>query len=287
MQIGSLLTELGTVAVARRGDALVELPGTVEQLIADGEDVLRRAIESATTVHAFDESRLAPLLGPAVPNPGKVLCIGKNYADHAEELGGKPPEKPEVFLRSRTSLAAPCAPVYRPRSSRLMDWEVELAVVIGKPGRYIPASEAMRHIFGYAVFNDFSFRDFQRFGSQWIPGKNFDRSGPLGPFVVTADEVADPFDLELSCVIERDGRQEQMQHSNTSLMVHRIPDLIAYISLWSTLEPGDVIATGTPGGVGDGRNPKRFLTPGETVLTRITGVGELKNQVLEEAAAAS
>lgn len=286
MQIGSLITERGTVAVARRGDALVELPGTVQQLIAAGEDSLRGAIESSTATHPLDEARMSRL-GPAVPNPGKVLCIGKNYADHAEELGGTPPEKPEVFMRSRTSLAAPCAPVFRPRSSSAMDWEVELAVVIGKPGRYIAASAAMEHVFGYAVFNDISFRDFQRFGSQWTPGKNFDRSGPLGPFVVSADEIADPFNLDLSCVIESNGRQEEMQHSNTSLMVHRIPDLIAYISLWATLEPGDVIATGTPGGVGDGRNPKRFLVPGETILTRVTGLGELKNQVLEEAVAAS
>ena len=283
MRIGSLLTERGGVAVALRGDELVELPGTVEQLIAGGEDALRRAFEDAATTHPNDPGRL----GPAVPSPGKVLCIGRNYADHAAELGNVTTSEPDVFVRARTSLAPPCAPVYRPRSSERMDWEVELAIVIGKPGRYIAAGDAMGHIFGYSVFNDISFRDFQRHATQWTAGKNFDRSGPLGPFVVTADEVSDPFDLDLSCVIARDGREEEMQHSNTSLMVHRIPDLIAYISLWTTLEPGDVIATGTPGGVGDGRNPKRYLVPGETLISRVAGVGELKNQVLEEAAAAS
>jgi acylpyruvate hydrolase len=283
MRIGSLLTERGAIAVAQRGSELVELPGTVEQLIAGGADALRHAVDAATTSHPLEVTRL----GPAVPSPGKILCIGRNYADHAAELGNTTTETPEVFMRARTSLAPPCGPVYRPRASRRMDWEVELAVVVGRPGRYIDAGRALEHVFGYAVFNDISFRDFQRHASQWIPGKNFDRSGPLGPFVVTPDEVGDPFDLDLSCVIERDGREEEMQRSNTSLMVHRIPDVIAYISLWTTLEPGDVIATGTPAGVGDGRNPKRYLVPGETLITRVERVGELKNQVLEEAAPAS
>ncbi len=283
MRIGSLLTERGAPAVALRANPLVELPGTVETLIAGGAAALGPAIAAATTAHPYDPGRL----GPAVPNPGKILCIGRNYADHAAELGNTTSAKPDIFPRVRTSLAPPCAPIYRPRSSERMDWEVELAVVIGKAGRYIDAADAMDHVFGYAVFNDISFRDFQRHASQWIPGKNFDRSGPLGPFVVTADEVPDPFDLELTCAIARDGKEEEMQHSNTSLMVHRIPDVIAYISLWTTLEPGDVIATGTPAGVGDGRNPKRYLVPGETLVSRVAGLGELKNQVLEEAAAAS
>ena len=281
MKIGTLRTDAGQRTVVVRGEELVEVDGSVGELLAD-----RSRFEGAA-----QGGRTHPLAGadlaPAVPNPGKILCIGKNYADHAEELGGTPPDKPEVFLRSRTSLAGPYDAVHRPRVSQRMDWEVELAVVIGRRCRYVEPDQAMDVVGGYAVFNDISFRDYQRNASQWIPGKNFDGSGPLGPFVVTPDEVGDPFNLEISCLIQRDGKEEVMQRSNTSLMVHSIPAVIAYITQWATLEPGDVIATGTPGGVGDGRNPKRYLVPGETLVTRVAGVGELKNQVLEEGAADS
>lgn len=282
MRIGNLRTDQGLRMVAVRDGELVELEGSINDLLAK-PDARQKAFDRARKTHPLEGADLAP----AVPAPGKILCIGKNYADHAEELGGTPPEKPEVFFRSRTSLAGPNDAVKRPRVSEKMDWEVELAVVIGRGGRYIPIDTAMGHVGGYCVFNDFSIRDYQRFGSQWGPGKNFDGTGPLGPFVVTADEIADPFDLELTCTVASDAGEELMQRSNTSLMVHRIPNVIAYISEWATLEPGDVIATGTPGGVGDGRNPKRFLRPGETVLTAVAGLGVLKNQVLEEAATGS
>jgi acylpyruvate hydrolase len=173
--------------------------------------------------------------------------------------------------------------VLRPHVSEQMDWEVELAVVIGKPGRYIRAGSALDHVGGYCVFNDISFRDFQNFGSQWTPGKNFDGSGPLGPFVVTPDEVGDPFSLDLSCAVRHpDGPEETLQSSNTSLMIRGIPDLIAFLSQFTTLEPGDVIATGTPGGVGFGRKPPVWLQPGQTVICRIEALGDLKNQVVEE-----
>jgi acylpyruvate hydrolase len=279
MRIGTLRSDGGLRTVALRDEELVELEGSIIDLLADPARA-RRALDAGGATHPLSTADLAP----AVPNPGKILCIGKNYADHAEELGGTPPEKPEVFLRTGTSLAGPHDALIRPHVSQRMDWEVELAVVIGRRARYVAPERAMEIVAGYCVFNDISFRDYQRNGSQWIPGKNFDGSGPLGPFVVTANEVSDPFDLELTCIIERDGREEVMQRSNSSLMVHRIPDLIAYITQWATLEPGDVIATGTPGGVGDGRNPKRYLVPGETVVTRVAGLGALKNQVLEEAA---
>lgn len=280
MRIGTLNTDRGPRAVALRDGALVELEGTVASLLAGGPDSMRRALEAATTQYPLDESRLLP----AVHNPGKILCVGRNYADHAAELGNHTPDRvPEIFLRSRTSLAGPYQDVFRSRASTSMDFEVELALVIGRPGRYINAADAMTHIAGYCVFNDISYRDFQNFGSQWIPGKNFDGSGPLGPFLVTADEIADPFDLDLTCtIVAADGGEQEMQRSNTSLMVHRIPDVIAFISQFTTLEAGDVIATGTPGGVGFGRRPPRWLEPGETVVCRVEGVGELKNKVLEE-----
>lgn len=285
MRIGTLNTDRGPRAVALRDGALVELAGTVASLLAGGPDSMRRALEAATTEHPLDESRLLP----AVPDPGKILCVGRNYADHAAELGNAPPSvHPEIFMRARSSLLPPFAPVRRPRVSEQLDFEVELAVVIGRPGRHIRPGDAMEHVGGYAAFNDFSVRDYQNFGSQWIPGKNFDGSGPLGPYVVTADEAGDPFDLDISLtIVTADGREERMQASNTRLMVHRIPDVIAFCSEWTTLEPGDVIATGTPAGVGFGRRPYRWLEPGETVLTAVEGVGTLKNQVLEEAVATS
>ncbi len=280
MRLGTLWTDAGARTVVLRDGQLAGVPGSLRELLAGGPDQLRRAVDSATSLDAYDPSRL----GPAVPDPGKVLCIGRNYADHVEELGGgEPPARPEVFMRSRTSLAGPYQPVSRPRVSEKMDWEVELAVVIGKPGRYIPARSALDHVGGYCVFNDISFRDFQHFGSQWTPGKNFDRSGPLGPFLVTPDEVADPCSLDLTCVVRHpDGAEETVQSSNTSLMIHSIPDLIAFLSQFTTLEPGDVIATGTPGGVGDGRKPPVWLKPGQTVICRIEALGDLKNQVVEE-----
>ena len=280
MRLGTLWTDAGARTVVLRDGQLAGVPGSIGELLAGGPDHLRRAVDSATSLEAYDPSRL----GPAIPDPGKVLCIGKNYADHVEELGDRePPARPEVFMRSRTSLAGPYRPVSRPRVSEKMDWEVELAVVIGKRGRYIPAGSALDHVGGYCVFNDISFRDFQHFGSQWTPGKNFDGSGPLGPFLVTPDEVADPCDLDLMCVVRHpDGAEETVQSSNTSLMIHSIPDLIAFLSQFTTLEPGDVIATGTPGGVGDGRKPPVWLKPGQTVICRVEALGDLKNQVVEE-----
>ena len=279
MRIGTLQTDSGLRTVAVRDGRLVELGGEVKELLAGGREAQQRALDAAGAEHPLEEARL----GPAVPNPGKILCVGRNYADHAAETGHAVSEKPEIFLRARTSLLGPFQPVVMPRVSRQLDFEVELAVVIGRGGRYIPAAQAMEHVGGYAVFNDFSIRDYQTRNSQWIPGKNFDRSGPLGPFVVTPDEVPDPFNLEISLKVD----QETMQSSNTRLMVHRIPDVISFCSEWTTLEPGDVIATGTPSGVGLGRKPPRWLEPGETVFTTVEGVGTLKNQVLEEGRAAS
>jgi len=283
MRIGTLDTDQGLRTVALRGDRLLELEASIPDLLAGGREAQERALQGAGREHDLDESRLAP----AVPHPGKILCVGRNYADHAAELGNTVSPKPEIFLRARTSLLGPFAPVRRPRVSEQLDFEVELAVIIGRGGRYIPAARAMDHVGGYAAFNDFSIRDYQFFGSQWIPGKNFDGSGPLGPFVVTPDEVPDPFHLEISLTIQGAGGEERMQSSNTHLMVHRIPEVIAFCSEWTTLEPGDVIATGTPAGVGSGRQPQRWLAPGETVLTAVEGVGTLKNQVLEEERASS
>lgn len=280
MRLGTLNTDDGQRAVALREGELIELPGSVRELLAAGPDAQRRALDRARRSHRFEPARL----GPAVADPGKVLCIGRNYAEHVRELGGEvAPARPEVFIRCRTSLAGPYQPVKRPRVSEQMDWEVELAVVIGRPGRYVTAGRAMEHVAGYCVFDDISFRDFQNAGRQWTPGKNFDGSGPLGPFLVTADEAPDPFHLDLtSRLVDADGGERVMQRSNTSLMIRPIPELIEFVSLFTTLEPGDVIATGTPGGVGFGRRPPVWMRPGETIVCSIEGLGELKNKVVEE-----
>ncbi len=280
MRLGNLHTREGIKPVAIRDGSLLELSDSISQLLGRGSRAITEATRRAKRSHALDESKLAP----AVLRPGKILCIGKNYADHAEELGGEAPGKPEVFMRAWTSLCGPYQPLARPHVSPMMDYEVELAVVIGKPGRYIRAEGAWDHVGGYSVFNDVSIRDFQNFGQQWTPGKNFDGLGPLGPWVVTPDEVSRPQELELSTtVVGLDGKEELLQHSNTKRMVHGIADLIAYLSLFTTLEAGDVIATGTPSGVAMARQPQRWLTPGETVICRVEGLGETRNLVVAEA----
>lgn len=274
--------------VAARDDRLFDLaaaapdlPPSLRLVLAtDGwQERLKRALEAAPEVPWEPE-----LLLPPVPDPGKVLCIGRNYAAHAEELGHTVvDERPEVFVRTRTSLAGPYQEIARPRVSEQLDYEVELAVWIGRGGRHIAAADALRHVAGYSVFNDGSVRDYQLTREQWTAGKNFDRTGPLGPFLVTADEVPDPHALELSTTVLRaDGSEEELQRSSTSLLVHRIPELIAYLTEWTTLEPGDVIATGTPPGVGLGRKPPRWLQPGETLISRVEGLGELRNPVVAE-----
>jgi 2-keto-4-pentenoate hydratase/2-oxohepta-3-ene-1,7-dioic acid hydratase in catechol pathway len=289
MRLGTLLTEGGARVVAAREGGVVDLlaadpdlPPTLREMLAD--ESLAPRLEAAAELGVVEPLDPARLL-PAIPDPGKVLCIGRNYAEHAAETGHAVQEsRPEVFVRTRTSLTAPYAPVAVPSLSEQLDYEVELAVIIGRRGRHVPAAAALEHVAGYAVFNDFSVRDYQIAREQWTAGKNFDGTGPLGPFVVTADEVPDPHGLELSTtVIGRDGTEELLQRSNTSLLVHRIPELIAYITEWSTLEPGDVIATGTPAGVGLGRNPRRWLRAGETVISRVETLGELRNSVVDEA----
>jgi len=288
VRIGTLRRAPESLLVAFDGDRLLdlraaapELPTTLREVLRqDGwQERLGRAAEAAPEVPWEPE-----LLLPPIPDPGKVLCIGRNYAAHAKELGhATVDERPEVFVRTRTSLASPYQEIARPRVSEQLDYEVELAFVIGRAGRHVAAADAMRHVAGYCVFNDVSVRDYQLTREQWTAGKNFDGTAPFGPFLVTADEVPDPHDLELSTTVElAGGGEEELQRSRTSLLVHRIPELIAYITDWTTLEPGDVIATGTPPGVGLGRQPPRWLRPGETLISRVQGLGELRNRVVEE-----
>ncbi len=270
-------TAAGPVAAVKRDGQYFRLGSSLRQLLDEGR--LTAAGKAAGESINVTEDMLLPVL----PDPRKILCVGRNYLEHVAELGNTVTKAPEIFVRVPTSLARPYGPVISPTVSERFDWEVELAVVIGKAGRHITESEAFDHVAGYCVFNDFTARDYQRATSQWTPGKNFDQTGPLGPELVTPDEVADPAQLEIWLTI--DGAE--MQRSNTRLLIHTIPAIIAFVSTFATLLPGDVIATGTPGGVGDGRNPKRFLRPGEVVVSGIDGIGQLRNVVTSEGAAAT
>jgi acylpyruvate hydrolase len=217
-------------------------------------------------------------LAPPVPDPEKVLCIGLNYREHAAEAEKEEPDTPIVFAKFRTSLIADGESIELPPSNpSMIDWEGELAVVIGRRAHRVAEAEALDHVAGYMPFNDVSGRDLQLASPQWTMGKAFDTSGPCGPTLVLADEVADPHDLQLRTILNG----EVVQEASTGEMIFSIANLIAFISSLITLEVGDVIATGTPSGVGYARDPKRFLAAGDVVEVEIEGVGRLRNPVKE------
>jgi 2-keto-4-pentenoate hydratase/2-oxohepta-3-ene-1,7-dioic acid hydratase in catechol pathway len=216
-----------------------------------------------------------PLPGAAV----RYLCIGVNYRDHAGEMGRTLPEYPTVFIRFASSLVGHDVPVVAPRASSSFDYEGELAVVIGRPGRRIPAARVLEHVAGYACFGDHSVRDYQRHTSQFTPGKNFDRSGAFGPWIVTRDEIPDPAALVLETRVNGSLRQS----ASVSELIFDVPAIIAYLSEVMELRPGDVIATGTPAGVAAARGPEFYLRPGDVVEVSISGLGALRNEVVAEA----
>lgn len=243
-------------------------------LLADGE----AAMEAVRRV-ASRQGRPYPAeaLEPAVPAPRRILCLGVNYLEHALEGGRQAPTWPESFVRGADSVAAPYGPLVRPALSERFDYEGELGLVIGAGGRLIPAEKAMEAIAGYVVLNDGSAREWQRAASQWTAGKNFDATMPIGPEVVTTDEV-DISDVQLTTTLNG----EVMQSARTSQMIVDVPSTIEYLSSFTTLRPGDVIATGTPGGVGFARTPPVWLKDGDVVEIAIEGVGTIRNRVVEE-----
>jgi 2-keto-4-pentenoate hydratase/2-oxohepta-3-ene-1,7-dioic acid hydratase in catechol pathway len=233
----------------------------------------RQKVHSTDTV-PLDQARLhAPL-----PNPPRVFAIGLNYRDHAVESGMAIPTTPVVFFKLTTSVIGPGEAIILPKNSTQPDYEAEFAFVIGKGGYRIPASAWRDHVFGYTIVNDVSARDVQSSSTQWSMSKSFPTFCPLGPAIVSADEVADPHQLAISLTI--DG--ETLQNSNTRELVFKVPELIEYLSSITPLLPGDIISTGTPPGVGLGRNPKRWLRPGETVTVTVEGLGSLTNPVVAE-----
>ena len=216
-------------------------------------------------------------IGPCVGGVGKFICIGLNYADHAAEAGMQAPSEPIVFLKATSAISGPYDPVQIPRGSQKTDWEVELGVVIGEPGKYIEERDALEHVAGYCVVNDVSERDFQlNRGGQWVKGKSADTFGPIGPWLVTRDEVPDPQNLDLW--LEVDG--ERVQHGNTAKMFFGVARIVSYVSQFMSLQPGDVIATGTPAGVGMGHKPPRFLKPGMRMRLGVQGLGEQAQEVV-------
>ena len=215
---------------------------------------------------------------PAVPAPERILCLGVNYTEHAIEGGREVPTWPEAFVRGRESVLGPYADLARPALSEKFDFEGELGIVIGAGGRYIPADKAMDAIAGFTVLNDASLRDWQRAGTQWTAGKNFDATMPIGPEIVTPDEV-DISDLALTTTLNG----QVMQAARTSQMLVDVPSAVEFFASFTTLRPGDVIATGTPGGVGFARTPPVWLQPGDVIEVTIEGIGTIRNRVVAEA----
>jgi 2-keto-4-pentenoate hydratase/2-oxohepta-3-ene-1,7-dioic acid hydratase in catechol pathway len=241
-------------------------------------DALQEAIEKGWLVKRKDAYWFAP-----VPRPGKLICIGLNYRDHAAESKMAIPERPVVFSKFTSSVIAPGEPVVLPASSTQVDYEAELAVVIGRRAKNVSAARALDYVLGYTCFNDVSARDFQFADGQWQRGKSCDTFGPMGPAIVTTDVVSDPHQLSIKLVLNGNT----MQDSNTNQLIFPVPELIEFLSRTITLEPGDVIATGTPAGVGFARTPPVFLQPGDKMEVIIEKVGWLNNPVVgaEEAVA--
>jgi 2-keto-4-pentenoate hydratase/2-oxohepta-3-ene-1,7-dioic acid hydratase in catechol pathway len=214
---------------------------------------------------------------PPIPDPDKIICAGRNYRAHAAEAGGAPPENPQVFLRLVNTLVGHGSAMVRPLISGDFDYEGELALIIAKPGRHIAKPDALAHVFGYACFNDGSIRDIQ-FKHSIAAGKNFHRTGGFGPWIVTADEIPDP--TRLTLLTRLNGRE--VQHTGIDDLIFDIPTLISYCSDWTPLSPGDVIATGTPEGVGFARKPPLWMQPGDTVEVEISHIGTLRNPIVAE-----
>ena len=263
---GQTVADLSTVGFASLLD-----------FIESGPEGLAKAEKLAANGSGYSLDKVK-LLAP-IPRPRKLICVGLNYRDHAAETNSEIPSVPTIFNKFATAVIAPGENIVLPKVSKAPDYEAEFAFVIGRGGRHIAGSDWPKHIFGYTIVNDVSARDYQRATTQWLMGKTFDTFAPMGPWIVSADEIADPHNLDIQ--LEIGG--EKLQSSNTRELIFKIPDLIAFLSSVFTLEPGDIVSTGTPAGVGVARKPQRFLRPGEEVVVRIPAIGELRNPVVAEA----
>lgn len=256
------------------GDEVRPLAGITELGIGTDADLLANPPVEDRASYTLEEVELRPV----VPRPGKIICLGLNYSAHVEETKRELPTYPVLFTKFPESLIGPYTPIVKPPESSQMDYEAELAVVIGRSVRRVAPDQAMESVAGYTVTNDVTMRDYQYKTHQWLQGKAWSNSTPLGPFLVTPDEVGDPSKLDITL----DLNGQRMQSSNTELLIFDVPNIVATLSEFVTLQPGDVILTGTPGGVGFRRDPQVFLNPGDKVRVEISGVGIIENEVVEE-----
>lgn len=270
------LVRYGTAGQEKPG--LIDAQGVLRDLSVQIADVGGEHLSPAslTRLAALNTASLPevpgnPRLGPCVAGTGKFVCIGLNYSDHAAEAGMQAPSEPIVFMKATSAIVGPNDDVLIPRGSEKTDWEVELAVVIGRTAKYVSEADALDYVAGYCVANDVSERAFQieRQG-QWTKGKSCDTFGPIGPWLVTRDEVADPGNLDMWLKVNG----ETMQQGSTRTMIFGVAHIVSYLSQFMSLQPGDVIATGTPPGVGMGKKPQRFLKPGDVVELGVAGLGE-------------
>lgn len=264
-----VVTDEGVITVSGR---LSGAP-TLRDAIANDRLAEMRRFAGGTPDHKLEDLRFLPV----IPNPDKVLCVGVNYKAHAAEVGRELPPQPTLFARLLNTLVGHGGEMIRPRISERFDFEGELAVVIGRPGRYLKPEEALDHVAGYTCFIDGSVRDYQKHSV--TAGKNFPSTGPLGPWIVTTDEIPDPARLTLTTRLNG----QQVQHSGTDQMIYSIPKIISYVSEFTPLLPGDIIATGTPEGVGHGRTPPLWMKAGDVLEVEISSIGTLRTKIVDEA----
>jgi 2-keto-4-pentenoate hydratase/2-oxohepta-3-ene-1,7-dioic acid hydratase in catechol pathway len=293
-RLGAMRADAEVIDLARAGElAGIRIPDDMLKLLAEGEpalDAARRALKAGDEFaksHREQAITLGLLFGTSEPGfrleapvmrPGKVLAIGLNYRDHANEAGMEIPKRPVVFTKVPTCITGPGMPIHRPRVSISVDWEAELCAVIGRRARHVKAADALGFVAGLTNGNDVSVRDWQFHSGTWMMGKGFDTHGPLGPWLVTLDEVGNPTDLEIKTLVNG----VQKQKSNTGQLIFDIPAIIEYLTAAFTLEPGDVIFTGTPAGVGASRKPQEWLKAGDVVRVEISKLGVLENPVIDE-----
>ena len=282
-------TAHGTEVFAINGETAVNLTALDARVGSDLSALIDEPGLAASLADKIADAPGQPVssIVPALPlaRPGTIICMGLNYTDHIKEGGYDIPEYPALFMRGKNSIMAAGQPMIRPGCSEQLDYEAELMLIVGKGGRHISRGAALDHVFGYTVFNDGSVRDYQRKTHQWTPGKNFDATGAIGPFVVTPDDLP-PGASGLK--IESRVGDEILQSSNTANMIWDVPTVIATISEYTTLEPGDLIALGTPPGVGHAKKPNpRWLKPGETIEIEIEGIGICASPIIDEADASS
>jgi len=280
MKLATFKTAKGTSYGAVAGNGIVDLGKRLGNKYPDLKSLIAKGgIEEAKKLASekpdFKTEEITWL--PVIPNPDRILCVGLNYQDHVVETGRDNTEQPAIFIRLPESQVGHKQPLLRPHESKNLDFEAEIAVIIGKGGRRISQKDSWSHIAGYSCYNDGSVRDWQRHTIQWTAGKNFASTGGFGPWMVTADEIPPGTKMTLSCRLNG----ERMQHANTDQMIFKIPKIIEYVSAWTTLAPGDVLVTGTPGGVGARRTPPIWMKPGDKVEIEIDKVGLLENTIAD------